>query len=104
LAGLALCGIALLAGGAAFGQSQATHTVTIEGMSFGPSTLRLKRGDKVVWVNKDLVPHTATASDKSFDSRTIAAGASWSHTLTRRGTIAYVCTYHPTMKGTLIVE
>jgi len=102
VAALALCGIAVFVGSsAAFAQS---HTVSIEGMSFSPATLHVKRGDMVMWVNKDLVPHTVTASDKSFDSRNIPAGGSWSRTATRKGTTAYVCAYHPTMKGTLIVD
>jgi len=103
VAAFAFCGIAVLASSSAFGE-QRTHTVTIEGMSFSPATLHVKRGDMVMWVNKDLVPHTVTASDKSFDSRNIPAGGSWSRTATRKGTTAYVCAYHPTMKETLIVD
>jgi len=36
-----------------------THTVTIEGMQFRPQALSVALGDTVVWVNKDLVAHTA---------------------------------------------
>lgn len=82
----------------------ATHTVTIEQMRFSPDTLVVRRGDRVVWVNKDLVAHTATA-DRVFDSRDIAAGASWSHVVNERtGHYDYVCRLHPTMKATLTVE
>jgi plastocyanin len=35
-----------------------THTVTIEEMRFQPERLTVARGDTIVWVNKDLVPHT----------------------------------------------
>ena len=80
------------------------HTVVVEGMAFTPSTLSVKRGDRIVWVNRDLVPHTATARDRSFDSGRIAAGAAWSRVAVRRGRFAYDCTYHPTMTGTLVVE
>ena len=38
-----------------------THTVTIEEMRFQPERLTVARGDTIVWVNKDLVPHTATS-------------------------------------------
>lgn len=81
----------------------ATHTVTIEGMQFQPATLTVKRGDKVVWRNKDIVPHTATAPGK-FDSKGIAGGASWSWRARAKGRYDYVCTYHPGMKATLAVE
>ena len=38
------------------------YTVTIEGMQFKPQELTVQRGDRIVWVNKDLFPHTATAA------------------------------------------
>ena len=81
----------------------ATHEVKIEGMQFSPASLTVKKGDKVVWRNADLVPHTATATG-SFDSKTIAAGKSWTYVAGKAGTHAYVCTLHPTMKGTLVVQ
>ena len=81
----------------------ATHTVTIENMQFQPQELTVHRGDRIVWVNKDLFPHTVTAP-KIFDSGSIASNASWSYSATRSGQYAYGCTYHPTMKGTLKVQ
>ncbi len=100
----------LLLGGAAAAQQNppgtqlAEHVVTIEGMRFTPATLALNPGDKVTWINKDLVPHTATAVSKAFDSGVIAAGASWTYTVREEGSSAYVCLFHPTMQGTLIVQ
>ena len=38
-----------------------THTITIEGMRFQPEVLTVSPGDTIVWVNKDIVPHTATS-------------------------------------------
>lgn len=81
----------------------ATHTVTIEGMQFVPATLGVKKGDRVVWKNKDVVPHTATAKG-GFDSRSIAAGKSWSHVARKPGRHEYVCSFHPGMKATLVVQ
>lgn len=80
-----------------------THTVVIDGMGFQPATLVLKRGDTVVWQNKDLVPHTATAAG-GFDSGHIESGKQWSWTVRGDGRIDYVCTYHPGMKGSLTVR
>nr|WP_238947866.1 cupredoxin family copper-binding protein [Caldimonas brevitalea] len=80
----------------------ATHTVTMEGMQFSPPSVTVKQGDKVVWVNKDVVPHTATVP-KGFDSGSVAPGQSWA-TTPKRGSYDYVCTLHPTMKAKLIVE
>ena len=80
------------------------HTVTIEGMQFNPPQLTVHRGERIVWVNKDLFPHTVTANDKSFDSGAIAANASWSYVAGKKGEYAYSCTFHPTMHGKLTVQ
>lgn len=77
------------------------HTVTIEGNSFRPDDLTAERGDTVVWVNRDFDPHTATASDGSFDSGTIPANESWELTIEASGDLRYYCTLHPTMKALL---
>jgi plastocyanin len=80
-----------------------THTVVMDGTRFIPKALTVKRGDRVVWINKDFFPHTATAG-RTFDSKSIAAGGSWSYIADTPGALAYVCTLHPGMKGTLIVQ
>lgn len=79
------------------------HTVAMDGTRFVPGTITVKRGDRIVWVNKDPFPHTATARPL-FDSESVAAGDSWSFTATRAGEFPYVCTLHPGMKGVLIVK
>ena len=81
-----------------------THTVTIEGMRFLPEVLTVAPGDTIVWVNKDLVPHTATSTAGSFDSKDIQADKSWRFTIRKTGDFAYICTFHPTMKAMLRVK
>lgn len=86
-----------------------THTVTIEGMAYRPPTLTVRRGDTVVWRNKDVVPHTATAAPSPtpaghFDSGHLAPGAAWSWTASSSGRFDYVCTYHPGMKATVVIR
>ncbi len=80
-----------------------THTVVIDNMRFTPDTLTVRRGDRVVWRNNDLVPHTATAP-KVFDSGSIGPGESWSAVMRKTGTLPYVCSFHPGMKATLQVQ
>jgi plastocyanin len=80
------------------------HTVTIEAMQFNPPELTLHRGERIVWVNKDLFPHTVTANNNAFDSGSIASDASWSYTPTKAGEYAYGCSFHPTMKGMIKVQ
>ena len=100
------CALALaLGGGAAVGTAAAAtmHTVVIEAVSYKPETLTVNRGDTVIWVNKDPFPHTVT-SKGGFDSHSIAAGKSWKYTASKAGEFAYICTFHPNMKGTLTVK
>ena len=89
--------------GAIAADKPATHTVVIEAVKYEPETLTVKRGDTIVWVNKDPYPHTVTAKG-AFDSHDIAAGKSWKYTARKAGEYAYICTLHPNMKGTLKVE
>ena len=81
-----------------------THTVTIDGTRFDPEVLTVSAGDIVIWVNKDPFPHTATSESGKFDSKSIDAGKSWKYKTVKRGDFAYICTLHPTMKGTLRVK
>jgi plastocyanin len=81
-----------------------SHVVTIENMQFNPPTLTVKRGDRIVWINKDLFPHTVTGNTHAFDSRSIAANASWSYAPAKAGSYPYGCTFHPTMHGALTVQ
>lgn len=80
-----------------------TFTIVIDKMAFGSASPDLRVGDAVVWINRDLFRHTATASDKSFDVD-LEPGKSARITLTRAGVIAFVCRYHPGMKGKLQVH
>jgi len=80
-----------------------THTIVIEGMRFEPADLTVHPGDTVVWMNKDLFAHTATA-EGGFDSRQIDPGGSWRLTLQTPGDLPYICTLHPTMKAIVRVR
>jgi plastocyanin len=81
-----------------------THQVIIEQMQFTPAHLTVRPGDRIVWINHDLFPHTVTAEGKAFDSGSIAASASWALRAAKRGQYAYGCTFHPSMKGAITVE
>ena len=84
--------------------STVARTIVIEGMQYQPATLTVRRGERITWVNRDLVAHTVTARDGSFDSGSIAAGASWSTLAKHAGRVDYACTFHPTMTAGLVVR
>jgi plastocyanin len=100
---LAFALLAVLPAIAADAAKPVTHTVVMDGVKYTPEALTVKRGDTVVWVNKDPFPHTVTAKG-AFDSREIAAGKSWRWRARKSGDYAYTCTLHPNMNGTLKVE
>jgi plastocyanin len=69
-----------LAGGAgaalARSPKPATHTVVIDATSYQPARLVVHLGDTIVWENKDLFPHTVTATARAFDSDVLVNGKS----------------------------
>jgi plastocyanin len=82
----------------------ADSAVTIAGFAFTPATVTIQVGDSVTWTNEDSAPHTATAGDGSFDTGQLANGASGTATFDTAGTFAYVCSIHPQMTGSVVVE
>jgi plastocyanin len=103
-AALGLTAVAVSPAAPAPVKTPVTHTVTIDATSFQPAKLTIEAGDRVVWINKDLLPHTATSRAAGFDSQVIAAGKSWATTPSGRGSFQYVCLFHPTMVGMLEVR
>lgn len=81
-----------------------TYVISMQIVGFDPPELSVKPGDRVTWENKDLFPHTATADDKAFDSKSIAPTAKWTWVAGKPGTHTYVCSFHPNMKGTIKVQ
>ena len=79
------------------------HEVTIDAFAFEPAVVSVDRGDTIVWRNDDPVPHTVTAPG-SFDSGAIAPGGRWRYTAATRGRHEYICSFHPMMKGLLVVR
>jgi uncharacterized membrane protein len=76
----------------------------MKGIRFQPAELVVHPGETVEFKNEDIVAHTVTADDGSFDSGLIQPGSSWKMTIQKTGTIAYHCTPHPNMKATLVTS
>ena len=103
---LALIGASVLSAcGRSADTEPGTHTIVIRGFQYTPPTATVGVGDTVVWQNEDLVPHTATAEGKDLDTGSIKPNASSGQYIAKdKGSYAYDCTFHPTMKGTLVVR
>ena len=78
--------------------------------TFSPATITIKAGTTVTWKNGTSVAHTVTSDDggKAFDSGTsnpvTAQTGTFTFTFKTPGTFAYHCSFHPFMKGTVIVQ
>ena len=74
-------------------------------MEFHPAVLTVAVGDTVVWINRDIVPHTATSRGPAkWDTGQVLQGQTARYVATRAGVARYVCTLHPTMHGTLVTR
>jgi plastocyanin len=90
--------------GATTTSAHTRHVVTIKGLKYLPPILTVKVGDTVEWKNADIVAHTVTAVNKSFDSGVIPSGGAWKLVAKKRGNFNYFCALHPNMKAQLVVE
>jgi plastocyanin len=92
--------------------SPKTYTVEVKNHQFlvdgKAQPLRIKGGDKVVWINRDRVPHTAT-SDRGapfkFDTGVLRKDVPSSPVTFPAGdyTVRYHCDIHPVMRSSVIV-
>ena len=79
-----------------------TITIEMKDLVVTPAEITAKVGDTIVWENRDVFAHTATATDKSFDVM-LPPKKSGSLTVTKAGTFDYFCKFHPNMKAKLTV-
>lgn len=84
-------------------QQPADVTVKIRNFKFEPANLAIAVGKTVQFLNVDEEPHTATATDGTFNSKALDTNETWNYTATKPGTYPYICSIHPFMKGTLTV-
>jgi plastocyanin len=76
-----------------------------------PSSITIRTGDKVAWINTDEEVHTVTSGfenstdkGKQFDSGLLNTNQTVEHTFYKAGVFSYFCTVHPTMTGVVNVK
>jgi plastocyanin len=81
-------------------------SVAIDNFAFGPGTITVKRGTRVIWTNKDDDVHTVVADGdpKLWKSPPLDTDDTFSFVFDTPGTYKYICTIHPRMQGTVVVE
>jgi plastocyanin len=86
-------------------ESASAEPVEIKGFAYGPKDVTVKVGQTIAWTNADAAPHTVTAkSGGSFDSGTMAKGASFEFKAAEAGTVEYFCAIHPSMTASITVQ
>jgi plastocyanin len=97
----ALAGMGLLAAGSPSPRHR-SHVIETRGMVYRPAELTAEVGDTVLWINRDPVPHTATATgENGWDTGEIAPGDTGRLVVTAKMTSEYTCQLHPAMRGKL---
>ncbi|HEU0299909.1 MAG TPA: cupredoxin family copper-binding protein [Longimicrobium sp.] len=102
IAGAAALALAAACGGG--DEPPRRHVIKISAFRYQPSTVEARPGDTIVWINRDVLPHTATDRASGWDTGSMAAGGQGSVVVERPGSYAYVCAFHPNMAATLVVR
>lgn len=92
----------LVVGLAAPASGGGARRVRIVDNRFRPRTVTIERGTRVRWVNTGNRDHTTTG--RGWNSGSLDPGDTFRRRFNRRGTFAYRCTIHATMRGTIVVE
>lgn len=73
-------------------------------MKFAPGRLEVAVGDRIVWTNKDFLPHSVTAAGAGIESGDLAQDGRWTWSAREKGEMPYICRLHPGMKGAVVVK
>lgn len=79
-------------------------TVRIARFAFVPARLEIRAGNRVVWVNDDAAPHTATADGGGWNTGPLARGETRGIVFETPGEHPYLCAFHPHMRATVVVR
>ena len=98
-----LLALAFLAGlGGAASSAGDIDRVAMKAVDYEPKTITVRVGDTVEWVNEDIVAHTATANNRSWEVNVLPK-RSGRMVMKAAGAVSYFCRYHPNMKGEIVV-
>lgn len=75
--------------------------ISIQGFAFNPESVGISPGDTVRWTNRDSATHIIKGS--TFESESLTKGDTYEFVFTEPGVYDYICSTHPSMKGTITV-
>jgi len=78
--------------------------VIIQDFWYFPNNLTVRTGSEIIWINRDLVGHTATADNGEFDTNMLQQNqVSLSIVFDKVGVYPWFCVPHPQMVGAVKV-
>ena len=83
-------------------------TISLRNNTFVPQELTALPGTGITWINDDPGVHSVKSTGNAtgmFNSGDILPGSQWSYTFGQReGRYEFTCSYHPEMKGAIIIK
>jgi len=84
--------------------SDVSETIVVKDFMFQPTSSTVKAGTTVTWLNRDDEPHTVVSDNGLFRSAAMDTNESFSFEFDQPGTYHFVCSIHPSMVGTIVVQ
>lgn len=81
----------------------ARHQIIIKDFAYFPDFLDAQLHDRVEFINRDRIPHTATAVFKRWDTGNLARDESATIVIASKGDHSYYCRPHKQMRGIIRV-
>ena len=85
-----------------------TVEIDMKNSAYSRKNITIKKGTKVVWINQDSIRHNVVADSNNTNglptsNELIGKGETYTFTFNTVGTVAYHCTPHQFMTGTIEV-
>ena len=82
----------------------AASVISIQNGTFNPSTLTIKSGTNVQWINNDNAKHQIMSDSGSFQSNVLNQGDSYNFFFDKTGIYGYHDALNSSVTGTIIVQ
>ena len=81
-----------------------TYNIEINKSGFFPQEIKIKKGDSIIWVNKDREIHTVVSDEgNELNSDSIKTDKIYDHTFYNTGNYSYHCYFKPQLTGKVVV-
>ncbi len=80
------------------------NTITIQNTTFSPTTLNIKTGTTVTWINKDNETQNIVSNSGIFDSGNLTTNQSYNYTFNQSGNYPFHSIVNSNLTGTIVVS